>query len=67
MMLYSTLLCKKLARAPGGHKKFMLTKLGGGGGGDRIDPKIVLHSRQHFVRVNSAKHNGANISSLGVV
>ena len=32
-LLYSTLLCKKIARAPGGHKKFVLTKLGGGGGG----------------------------------
>ena len=39
MLLYSTLLCKKMARATGGHKKFMLTKLGGGG--DRIDPHIV--------------------------
>ena len=29
MMLYSTLRCKKIARAPGGHKKFMLTKLEG--------------------------------------
>ena len=27
------LICKKIARAPGGHKRFMLTKLGGGGGG----------------------------------
>ena len=25
----------------GGHKKFILTKLGGGGGGDRIDPSIL--------------------------
>ena len=33
MLLYSTFLCKKIARGPGGHKKFMLTKLGGGGGG----------------------------------
>ena len=32
ILLYSTLLCKKKARAPGGHKKFVLTKLGGGGG-----------------------------------
>ena len=32
-MLYSTLLCKKIARAPERHKKFMLSKLGGGGGG----------------------------------
>ena len=39
MLLYSTLLCKKIACAPGGHKKFMLTTVGGGGGGgDRIDP-----------------------------
>ena len=35
MLLYNTLLCKKIARVPGGHKKLMLTKLGGG---DRIDP-----------------------------
>ena len=33
MLLYSTVLCKKIARAPGGYKRFMLTKLGGGGGG----------------------------------
>ena len=43
MLLYSMLLCKKIARAPGVHKKFMLNKLGGGGGGgggqNRIDPK----------------------------
>ena len=34
---YSTLLYKKIARAREGHKKFMLTKLGGGGreGGGR--------------------------------
>ena len=31
MLLYSALLCKKIAHAPGSHKKFMLTKLGGGG------------------------------------
>ena len=31
MLLYSTLLCKKIARELAGHKKFMLTKLGGGG------------------------------------
>ena len=31
MLLYSTLVCKKIARAPVGHKKNMLTKLGGGG------------------------------------
>ena len=35
MLFYSTLLCKKIARAPGGRKKFKLTELGG----DRIDPK----------------------------
>ena len=32
MLLYSKLLCKKIARAPGGQKRFMPTKLGGGGG-----------------------------------
>ena len=37
MFLYSILLCKKIARASGSHKKFMLTKLGGGGR-NRIDP-----------------------------
>ena len=30
MLLYSMLLCKKIARSPGGHKRFMLTKLGEG-------------------------------------
>ena len=48
MLLYTTLLCKKIARASGGHKKFMLTKLGGR---NRIDPKIlsVLNSGyRHF-------------------
>ena len=40
MLLYSTLLCEKIERAPGGHKKFMLTKLGGGG--NRIDPNSEL-------------------------
>ena len=39
-ILYSTLLRKKIARAPGGLKKFMLSKLGGGGGRNRIDPKL---------------------------
>ena len=37
-LLYSTLLCKEIARAPGGHKKFMLTILGAQ---NRIDPKLV--------------------------
>ena len=30
MLLYSTLLCKKIASEPGGHKRFMLTRLVGG-------------------------------------
>ena len=37
-LLYSTLLCKKIARALGGHERFMLTKLWGGGA-KQIDPK----------------------------
>ena len=37
ILLYNTLLCKKIARAPGGHKKFMLTKLVGG---NRLDPNF---------------------------
>ena len=46
MLLYRTLLSKKIARAPGGHKRFMLTKLGGGGiysktvGGDLFKNRI---------------------------
>ena len=35
MLLYSTLLCKKIARAPGGVKKYKPTTLGGGGGGEQ--------------------------------
>ena len=35
ILLYSTLLCKKIARAPVGRKKYKPTKLGGGGGGGR--------------------------------
>ena len=30
MLFYSTLLCKKIARAIGGHNRFMLAKLRGG-------------------------------------
>ena len=40
-LLYSTLLCKKIARAPGGHRRFMPTKLGGG---DRIDPILLYRT-----------------------
>ena len=39
MLLYSTLLCKKIARAPGGREKYKLTKVGGGG---------AKHSRSNF-------------------
>ena len=38
MLLYSTLPCKKTARATGGRKKYKPTKLGGGGR-SRKDPK----------------------------
>ena len=43
MLLYSTLLCKQIERAPGGHKKYELNVGGGGGGGlgNRIDPNIL--------------------------
>ena len=40
MLLYNTLLCKKIARATAGHKKVLLTRLGGGGR-NRIDPKFL--------------------------
>ena len=42
MLLYSTLLCKKISRAPGGDKKVMLTKLGGGGGGGGQNRSAIL-------------------------
>ena len=35
------LLCKKIARAAGGHKRFMLNKLGG----DRIDAPTIVNVR----------------------
>ena len=41
-LLYSTLLCKKLARAPGVHKKFMLTKLGAQ---NRKEPNLTQQTR----------------------
>ena len=40
MLLYSALLCKKIARAPGGRKNYKPTKLGAR---NRIDPKIGRH------------------------
>ena len=56
MVIYSTLLCKKIARAPEGHKRFMLTKLGGGeGGGGRgktTDPNNLARFF-HIVLKNS--------------
>ena len=39
MLSYSTLLCKKIARAHGGHKRYLRTKLVGR---NRIDPKRVI-------------------------
>ena len=53
MLFYCTLLCKKIARAPGGHKRFMLNKLGGR---NRIDPKSKFHSVES-VSVVSQKTN----------
>ena len=49
MLLYSTLLCMKIARAPGGHKKLMLTKLGGGGR-NRIDPINLVGNLSRSVK-----------------
>ena len=54
MLLYSTLLCKKIARAPGGYKKFKLTKVGGQ---NRIDPYFQVneehleYARTFFVQM----------------
>ena len=40
-IIYGTLLSKKISRAPGGHKRFILTKLGvGGGGQNRSEVKM---------------------------
>ena len=47
LLLYSTLLCKKIARAPGGQKRFILTKLEGGG--NRIDPYILIKNLYKFL------------------
>ena len=48
MLLYSTLLCKKIARAPGGHKKFMLTKLGGGREQNRSEKTWIMKNISLF-------------------
>ena len=55
MLLYSTLLCKKIARAPGGQKKFRLTKRGGGG--NRIDPNNEYIMNIRLVLINSINSN----------
>ena len=41
MLLYSPLLCKKIPRAPRGHKRFMLSKLGRRGGGEQYRSNYV--------------------------
>ena len=68
MMLYSTLLCKKIAREPGGHKKFMLTKLGGGGGGqNRSEQTCQFWSQLYnfFLRKNlGVNHLFCDMSTL---
>ena len=62
MLLYSTLLCKKKARAPGGHKRFMLTKLGGGGGGAKQNRSKSPHQIEWAGNNNSVKeHRRATI------
>ena len=45
MLLYSTLLCKKTARAPGGHKNTMLFKLGGGAKQSRSQMSFSSYSK----------------------
>ena len=37
VLLSSTLLCKKIARVPVGRKRYMSSKIGGGGGVNRSD------------------------------
>ena len=42
MLLYITLSCKNIAQEIEGHKRFMLTELGGGGCRNRMDPKFLI-------------------------
>ena len=70
MLLHARILCKKTARAPWGHNKFILTKLGG----SRVDLNILLfstlmckkiahapegHKRFMFTKMHG-KHNRSN-------
>ena len=43
MLLHSTLLCKKIARAPGGHKNLCSLSWGGGGGQNRSKISYNMH------------------------
>ena len=61
MLLYSTLLCKKIARAPGGHKRFVLTKPGGGGKQNRSYDSTV-HFQQKFIQYTSQEILGSILS-----
>ena len=46
MLLYSTLLCRKIAHAPGERKRYKPTKLGGGGKQNRSGKTLrtALHT-----------------------
>ena len=58
MLLYSTLLCKKTARGPGGHKNSMLTKMGRR---NRIDPNALSKFKAKCVRIITLHKNGSAI------
>ena len=61
MLLYSTLLCKNIARAPGSYKRFVLTKLGGGAKQNRSYDSTV-HFQQKFIQYTSQEILGSILS-----
>ena len=66
MLLYSTLLCRKIARVPGGHKRHMLTKLGGGEKQNRSHKSYKTSTHLFFIRFIESDLNSQEISSQEV-
>ena len=69
MLLYSTLLGTKIARAPGGHKRFMLTKLGGGVKQNRSNKTwrnrvLSLFELRIFIKASEWRHFSSNITTF---
>ena len=59
-LLYRTVLCNKIARAPEVHKNFVLTKLGG----DRIDLKNVSKEKRKRHLSNNLPFIGSENTDL---